>query len=400
MRKGRIFFFIALILILGLGAVAIFYYQGLQPATPEVVAETEPAPVVDVVEVVIVAQHVPRGYMLNETVLGVIDIPREMLIEGYFTDMAQVVGRQARVDLEANMLLTSSMVVDSPDQLSATGSLAALSIPRGMVAISIPINRLSSVSYAPQKGDHVNVIATLLIVDLDTDYQSISPNRNAAVLGAGPGVVVGAESADAVSVDANTDLTKVTGQTIGAGPTSVIGRTLIDPLLEQTFYAVPSEPQRPRLVSQTLLQDAIVLGVGDFPLPSEEEEPPTPTAEPPPPAEGDPAAEETSNTYTDEYSDLEIEKPEPKLPDLITLVVNPQDAVTLNYLIYAGSQLTLALRPSGDDTRVQTEATTMDFLLKQYNIPVPVRLPYGMEPRVDEMLPPQLVNDVQPTPQP
>ena len=400
MRKGRIFFIIALILILGLGAVAIFYFRGLQPATTEVVTESEPAPAVDMVEVVIVAQHVPRGYMLNETVLGVIDIPREMLIEGYFTDMAQVVSRQARVDLEANMLLTSSMVVDSPDQLSATGSLAALSIPRGMVAISIPINRLSSVSYAPQTGDHVNVIATLLLVDLDTDYQSISPNRNAAVLGAGPGVVVGSESADAVSVDANTDMTKVTGQTIGAGPTSVIGRTMIDPLLEQTFYAVPSEPQRPRLVSQTLLQDAIVLGVGDFALPSEEEEPPTPTAEPPPPAEGDPAAEETSSAYTDEYSDLEIEKPEPKLPDLITLVVSPQDAVTLNYLVYAGSQLTLALRPSGDDTRVQTEATTMDFLLTQYNIPVPVRLPYGMEPRVDEMLPPQLANDVQPTPQP
>lgn len=400
MRKGRIFFFIALILILGLAAVAIFYFRGLQPATTEVATESEPAPAVDVVEVVIVAQHVPRGYMLNETVLGVIDIPRDMLIEGYFTDMAQVVSRQARVDLEANMLLTSSMVVDSPDQLSATGSLAALSIPRGMVAISIPINRLSSVSYAPQTGDHVNVIATLLLVDLDTDYQSISPNRNAAVLGAGPGVVVGSESADAVSVDANTDLTKVTGQTIGAGPTSVIGRTQIDPLLEQTFYAVPSEPQRPRLVSQTLLQDAIVLGVGDFPLPSEEEEPQTPTAEPPPPAEGDPAAEETSSAYTDEYSDLEIEKPEPKLPDLITLVVNPQDAVTLNYLVFAGAQLTLALRPSGDDTRVQTEPTTMDFLLKQYNIPVPVRLPYGMEPRVDEMLPPQLTNDVQPTPQP
>jgi pilus assembly protein CpaB len=85
---------------------------------------------------------------------------------------------------------------------------------------------------------------------------------------------------------------------------------------------------------------------------------------------------------------------------LITLVVNPQDAVTLNYLVYAGSQLTLALRPSGDDTRVQTEATTMDFLLKQYNIPVPVKLPYGMEPRVDDLLPPQLVNDAEPTPQP
>jgi pilus assembly protein CpaB len=349
------------------------------------------------VEVVVVTQKTPRGYLMNETVLGMIEIPREMLIEGYFTDLAQVVGRQAKVDLEANMLLTTSMVVDSPDQLSTTGSLAALSIPRGMVAVSIPINRLTSVSYAPQPGDHVNVIATMLVVDLDTDFQSKTPNRNAAVLGAGPGVVVGAESAAEVSVDANTDLAKVTGQTIGAGPTSVIGRTAIDPLLDQTLYVVPSEEQRPRLVSQTLLQDAIVLGVGDFPLSDEiEEVEPTPTPLPVP-AEGEPETGE----YTSEYpADAELVKEEPKLPDLITLVVTPQDAVTLNYLVYAGSQLTLALRPSGDDTRVQTEATTLDFLLTQYNIPVPVKVPYGMEPRVDDLLPPELMNDVEPTPEP
>lgn len=398
MRKGRIFFIIAIILILGLAAVAIVYFRFLQPTTTEPTAEVVATPEVDLVSVVVVAQHVPRGYMLNETVLGVIEIPRDLLIEGYFTDMAQVVGRQARVDMEANMLLTSSMVVDSPDQLSTTGSLAALSIPRGMVAISIPINRLSSVSFAPRPGDHVNVIATLLMVDLDTDYQSVTPNRNAAVLGAGPGVVVGAGTADDVSVGANSDLSKVTAQSVGAGPTSIIGRTQIDPLLEQTLYAVPSEAQRPRLVSQTLLQDAIVLGVGDFPLPDEEEVPePTPV---PPPVTESPEGEEYPAEYSEEYSELEVEKPEPKLPDLITLVVNPQDAVTLNYLVYAGSQLTLALRPSGDDTRVQTEATTMDFLLTQYNIPVPVRLPYGMEPRVDDLLAPQLANDVQPTSEP
>ena len=395
MRKGRIFFIIALILILGLAAVAIVYFRLLQPASSEPVAEAVTTQVVDKVEVVVVTQHTPRGYLLNETVLGVIEIPRDMLIESYFTDLAQVVGRQARVDLEANMLLTSSMVVDSPDQLSTTGSLAALSIPRGMVAISIPINRLSSVSYAPQPGDHVNVIATLLLVDLDTDYQSETPNRNAAVLGAGPGVVIGAETADEVSVDANTDMSKVTAQSVGAGPTSVIGRTEIEPLLEQTWYVVPSEAQRPRLVSQTLLQDAIVLGVGDFPLTDQVEEAPAPTPEVPP-VEG----ETESTEYTSEYPEAELAKLEPKLPDLITLIVNPQDAVTLNYLVYAGSQLTLALRPSGDDTRVQTEATTMDFLLKQYNIPVPVKLPYGIEPRVDDLLPPQLANDVVPTPEP
>jgi pilus assembly protein CpaB len=209
-------------------------------------------------------------------------------------------------------------------------------------------------------------------------------------------VVVGAETETDLSVDANTDLSKVTGQTVGAGPSSVIGRTAIDPLLEQTLYVVPSEDQRPRLVSQTLLQDAIVLGVGDFPLTDEVavEEPeatPEPTT-----IEGEAGSEE----YTSEYPvEAELVKEEPKLPDLITLVVNPQDAVTLNYLVYAGSQLTLALRPSGDDTRVQTEATTLDFLLTQYNIPVPVKLPYGMEPRVDDLLPPDLPNDVEPTPE-
>ena len=397
MRKGRIFFIIALILVLGLAAVALFYFRGLPSSTSESVTETVEAPIVDMVEVIVVTQPTPRGYLLNETVLGTIEIPREMLIESYFTDMAAVVGRQARVDLDSNMLLTSSMVVDSPDQLSATGSLAALSIPRGMVAISIPINRLTSVSYAPQPGDHVNVIATLLMLDLDTDFQSATPNRNAAVLGAGPGVVVGAETETDVSVDANTDLSKVTGQTVGAGPTSVIGRTAIDPLLEQTLYVIPSESQRPRLVSQTLLHDAIVLGVGDFPLTDETQEEPTPTPELPP-VEGD---LESSAEYTSEYPvEAELVKVEPKLPDLITLIVNPQDAVTLNYLVYAGSQLTLALRPSGDDTRVQTEATTLDFLLTQYNIPVPVKLPYGMEPRVDDLLPPELPNDAEPTPEP
>ena len=394
MRKGRIFFIIALILILGLGAVAIFYFRGLPSSTPDTTSETVEAPVVDVVGVVVVSQQIPRGYLLNETVLSTIDIPREMLIEGYFTDMAQVVGRQAKLDLDPNMLLTSSMVVDSPDQLSATGSLAALSIPRGMVAVSIPINRLSSVSYAPRPGDHVNVIATLLVLELDTDFQATTPNRNAAVLGAGPGVVVGAETETEWSVDASEDLSKVTGQIISAGPSSVIGRTSIDPLLEQTLYVVPSEAQRPRLVSQTLLQDAIVLGVGDFPLKDEVAEAAEPTPVAPPPTDDetiDPNAE-----YTSEYpTEAELVKEEPKLPDLITLVVSPQDAVTLNYLVYSGSQLTLALRASGDDTRVQTEATTLDFLLTQYNIPVPVKLPYGMQTRVDDLLPPMLPNDVQ-----
>ncbi len=76
---------------------------------------------------------------------------------------------------------------------------------------------------------------------------------------------------------------------------------------------------------------------------------------------------------------------------MITLIVTPQDAITLNYLLYyqryLAAHLTLALRSAEDDTRVQTEAVTMQYLLEQYNIPVPAKLPYGIEPRVDNVQP-------------
>lgn len=387
MRKGRIFFMLALILLLGLVAVGVVWYKFIQPPPAEQTSEVQPTPVIDLVKVVVVTQKVPRGSVLNEAVISFIEIPREVFIDGYYTDFESVVGRQARIDIEPHMLLTRSMIVESSNQLSSIGSLAALSIPRGMVAVSIPINRLSSVSYAPQPGDHVNVIASLLLVDLDPDFQTILPNQNAAVLGAGPGVVTGSPGEGGEgSAATNADLEKVTAQLLAAGQASVVGRTEIDPLLEQTFYIVPSEAQRPRLVSQTLLQDAIVLGVGEFPLAEEQkQQPDTSSLAADQPAEG--AAPEE---VTDEGESSTVA---PKLPDLITLIVTPQDAVTLNYLIFSGAQLTLALRSAGDDSRVQTEAATLDFLLKQYNVPVPVKLPYGLQPRIDQLAPPQLQND-------
>ena len=74
-------------------------------------------------------------------------------------------------------------------------------------------------------------------------------------------------------------------------------------------------------------------------------------------------------------------------------MVTPQDAVTLNYLIYSGAELTLALRFPRDDIRIDTSPVTLQFLLEQYRIPVPVKLPYGTMPRLDVMQVPVLEND-------
>jgi pilus assembly protein CpaB len=85
---------------------------------------------------------------------------------------------------------------------------------------------------------------------------------------------------------------------------------------------------------------------------------------------------------------------------VITLIVSPQDAVTLNYLIYGGAQLTLVLRNPRDADVNATEAVTLSYLLDQYNIPIPVKLPYGFQPAVTSLAPPSLQNDTTPTPQP
>lgn len=394
MRRGRIFIYLALILLLGLVAAAVFYVRVVLPGAAPAVAEVTPTPVVDLVDVVVAIQRIPRGSVMDESVLGTVQIDRSLLIQGYFTDLSQVLGRRAKVDLEANMLITSGMVVDSAEQLSSTGSLAALTIPRGMVAVSIPINTLSSVSYALRPGDHVNVIATMLLVDLDTEFQTSLPNQSAAVLGAGPGVVIGVGTEEESTTTINMDLTKMTAQNVAGGVASMIGRAEIDPILEQTYYVVPSERQRPRLVSQTLLQDAIVLGIGTFSL----EEPEEPAAAAPSEEAEATAGEQPEATPQAAEEPQEQSQPQaPEIPEYITLIVTPQDAVTLNYLVNARAQLTLALRSAGDDSRVQTEATTLDFLLKQYNIPVPVSLPYGLEPRVDEFDLPEPANGAVPT---
>ena len=54
-------------------------------------------------------------------------------------------------------------------------------------------------------------------------------------------------------------------------------------------------------------------------------------------------------------------------------------------MLYGGAELTLTLRGANDTSRVETEAATLQFLLSQYAIPVPAKLPYGPEPRIDAL---------------
>lgn len=348
MRRGRVFLYLGLILVLLMAGGYLVYQNFLQPA-PAASDPAQEAVPVDTVDVVVVTQKAPRGTVLNETVLGLIPLPRDLVIGGMFTDLAQVVGRQAKFDLDSGIPLTANMLVDSASQLSDAGSVAALSIPEGMVAKSIPIGRLASVSFALRPGDRVIVIASMSFLDLDPDFQTLLPNQSAVVLGSQ--AVIGAEGG----------APRLTSEIISSESGSPIGRTYEDEELpEENFYEIPSEAQRPRLAAQTIIPSAIVLKVGDFEFDDSGAAPaPTPTPLPEGVEEAPAPVEE-------------------KVPDNITLIVTPQEAVTLTYLLDSGVDISLALRSAGDSTVIDTSTTTLQYFLDEYAIPLPAKLPYAI----------------------
>lgn len=374
-RRGRVLIYVALILILGLILVwAIFLRPGGGTSIGGQAAPTA-APAEEMVNIVVISQKVSRGMPLTENELTTIPYPKSNIEPGtFFTDIKEVVGKRAKVDLEPKTPVTTGLIA-----AETPGSAAAFQIPKGMVAVSIPINRLSSVSYAPQAGDFVNILVSMMFVDLDTNFQTLLPNNTAVVIAPGAGQT------------GNTVTASVTNPQSPAVP---MGRGELESSLNQPIYVYPSEGQRPRIVTQTLLQDILVIQVGNFLLPGET--PVSQTAPQPTPTPG-PNGETTAPVAT-----------KPTAPDVITVVVTPQDAVTLNYLVFqrsldrdnlgrlpvSGAELTLVLRGPGDDSRVQTEAVTLQYLMDQYNIPVPAKLPYGLEPAPRYLTAPWLEQDL------
>lgn len=135
---------------------------------------------------------------------------------------------------------------------------------------------------------------------------------------------------------------------------------MIDPSLANEYiYESPSEAQRSRRVNQTLVQDAMVLWVGEFPA-DQNVSSATESATPTPTPEGQ---EQTATVR----------------PDVVTLIVSPQDALVLDYLVKSNADLTLVLRGTGDTQKPGTNPVTLQYIMDQYNIPLPSKLPYGFE---------------------
>jgi pilus assembly protein CpaB len=355
MRRGRILIFLVLIVVVGLGLLALAWSQigGFTGAAqPTQAAFTE---------VFYAAQNIPQGTPITLEMLGKFSLPPENVAEVMFTAGEQdaLVGQTARFSMDQGTLITSSMVGAGPVEIP--GPAWAVQIPSGMVASTIPTNRLALVGYGVGDGAHVNVNACMLFVDVDPAFQTVLPNYTSVLTGTGflegalPVLSVSALSAEILSRQ---------------------GRIELDPTLQQPFYAIPSETQRPRLVCQMILQDVVVMKLGNFSASA----PPTDPNVTPSPAQAQQAQQQAT-------------------PDIVTLMVNPQDSISLNYFVYSGAMLSMTLRNPNDTSRFAAESATLTSLLTQYNISLPSKLPYAAQPKVEVLIPPVLPNDPQPQPE-
>ena len=263
-RGSRILLFLVIVIIILIG-VAFFVLRGSLTGGSSATPTTSP-----MVNIVVVGQPIKIDQEITPESLTTLPYPQNMVNEKMVTDMQQVVGKFATMNLDQGLPMTTNMVTDRLGQNGA-GTIYSRKVSPGLVAISIPISQLGAVSYGISDQDRVNMIATNMFVDVDSNFQSKLPNYTAKVTG--PGFIP-----DTLPI--------LSASVASGGPGSEQGRAELDPTVNQALYLVPSEAQRPRLVSQMILQDIQVLHVGVFPAqqdgnssaPAQEAAAATPTA--------------------------------------------------------------------------------------------------------------------------
>lgn len=364
MRRGRILILLALIL-LGIAVAAFFFLRPDSGSTPVDVPEATTVPLE--ASIIIAAQNIPRGAVIPNDGVIVAPFPLDMVVETMATDVAQVVGRRARTEIARGMPITTEMVTDQAGDFLDTGSDASLAIEEGETAISIPLNRLSGVAFALRSGDEVDIIVSMLIVDIDTDFQSVLPNLT--------GILVNPDRG-AINSFVGDWVDPITGQVFVEGPREV-GRAETDVSTGELLYTRPSESQRPRLITQRLVEKAKVLHVGTFAL--EDEVAPAELI----------AAEEGGAPPPQSAPIASVPTP----PDIITLIVSPQEALAINYAVKSGMDIVLTLRSPDDPTETLTNMVSLQYLIETYSMSIPQRLPYSTSPRVDQFILPLLPDD-------
>ena len=324
MRRGRLLILGVILAMATAVIVLIALSRGTAPATPPPPPEGATATPVPLQKVWVALQPIPRGGEFVPGTLGLRDWPTSNVPPDVVGDQSETVGRVAARDIFQGEPILRTMLT-----AIGTTNQAALLVPQGRVAVAFPIDEQSSVAYAIQPGDYVDVLIMASFIDLDTEFQTELPNL--------------------VSF-----FSTATTATITLSPPTNRGRIETPPGLppDSSSIVFPRQAQRPRRVAQLTVPAAKVLRMGPW-IELASTQAPTPAATGQPPAP-------------------------PPPPQIVTLAVEPQDALVLLWARKSEMYMEMALRaPGSEEARYQPEAVTLQYMLTRFNIAVPPKLEYG-----------------------
>lgn len=338
MQRGRLLIILGIILGLAtVGAVAFLLISNGGGGLPLPDGE-DPTPLppptdgdsgIPTTEVIVALQPIPRGAEFVAGSIGRRDWPANNVPPDVIADEAETIGKVAKTEIVQGQVIVRSMLVD----VGVEGE-ASLSIPPGRVAIAYPIDSQSSVSYAVQPGDSVDILVTANFSDVDEEFQTPLPNKTRFFF-----PLFDDETGAQTGLQLSEEIDEGRFE-LGAGDVASI--------------VFPSTEQIPRRVAQLTVQSAKVLRIGPWiELPA-----------PPPPEDGSPP-------------------PPPPPPDVVTLAVTPQDALVLYWIRENGINSEMALRAAGEDEADHlTEAVTLQYMLTRFNIAVPPKIEFIMTPSI------------------
>lgn len=333
--------------------------------TPQV-TNTPPPTALPTTSIVVAVQNINRGQIITPDVVDFRDWPTIYAPQTAITSLDDVIGKIARTDIFREQPILFSLVTENLNDLGAVGSDAGALLPQGRRLVAVPIDRLTSVGYALQPGDRVDIIISFLFVDIDPEFQSLTPN----------GISLLSVTVDELGSRTITPVLAYAGR--------IENRTFPPPLGAVGSITVPQENQRPRLVTQMTIQDALVLHVGTFPADGRLFNRPTPqpvatqVAEVQPTAAGPANAPAAAGAGTTPVAATSTPVP----PDIVAIAVSPQEAVVLSYFIESRIPITFALRPANEIGIQNVSQVNLEYILNQYRISLPRRLDYSVEPAI------------------
>lgn len=318
--------------------------DGVSTVEPNLTATPTVDPLSRMVEVVVSLQTVQRGFQMTESELTTDMRLASEVGSNVITRIEDAIGLYARLDIYQGETLTTDSLVRDPTLIGQEEYGPSSLIPPGWEAISVPMDRLSSVGYALAPGDSVDVMLSFSLSAIDEEFQTLLANS--------------------ITFFIQQETTGEEGQVEEAIPSLVVidpyGRFEELPTGDVAMIGPSEDSQRPVPIS-VILQNARVIQVGTYSQPGPAQLPtPTPDPDEPTPTP-DPAA---------------VPTPTPELPNAVLVALPPQQLLFLKYAVETSADIDFALRAANDGQLYTVQNVDLAYLLTQFDIQIPPNFNY------------------------